>query len=329
MNRGLKYFSKLSVGALIAGTLCPVSLLAQQPNPPNSASYVFPKTVLLTLRGKAGDSFQFKSINKSSTKMNVETQGDVLNSDDSSERTYRYALLEKMPNGNFKLEVKLLGGIESANTEEGIRRKSAIPGTMIAFLKPNNEQEKLEFPSPQKIDPKTGKFVKQPEMDAMQKKELAGLLESLNFPEKPLGVGDSWTFHPNRSQYEDTEAFTPSEATGKLVGFEMFGKIPCAKIEAFVQPKGVSEEFERNIKKNLPPDATLKGVTTMDAKAIYFVSLDRGVVLDIQGKSSFKLNYVIHTDGKDLKLTGKIELENHDTATSVPSFDAALIPILK
>ena len=329
MNRSLKYLIPISTGMLIAGTLCPLSVQAQQKEAPKTASYIFPKLVMLALRGRAGDSFQFKSINKSSTKMNVETQGEVLNSDDSNERTYRYALLEKLPNGNFKLEVKLLGGIESNNAEDGIRRKSAIPGTMIAFLKPNNEQEKLEFPSQQKTEPKSGKPVKLPELDAIQKKELAGLLESLNFPEKPLGIGDSWTFHPNRSPFDDSEAFTPSEVTGKLVSFEMFGKTPCAKIEAFIQPKGVAEEFERNIKKNLPPDATLKGTTTMAAKAVYFVSLDRGIVLDIQGKSSFKLNYVVHADGKDLKLTGNIELENHDTTTSVPDFDPALIPVLK
>ncbi len=329
MKRNLNILAPVTIGLLLTVAITALPLRAQDKETLKQTTYAFPKSVILALRGKIGDTYQFKSINKSSTKMNVETQGEVLNSDDSNERTYRFALLEKMPNGNAKFEVKLLGGIESANTEEGIRRKSAIPGTMIAYLKPNNEQEKLEFPSPQKTDPKTGKSIKQPELDATQKKELAGLLESLSFPEKPLGIGDSWTFHPNRRQYDDAEAFTPSEVMGKLVSFEMFGKTPCAKIEASIQPKGVAEEFERNIKKNLPPDATLKGVTTMDAKAIYFVSLDRGVVLDIKGKSSFKLNYLIRSDGKDLKLTGNIELENHDTAVTVPSFDAALIPILK
>ena len=323
MNRFLKMNGAIWLLAVasIAGS-CGIAH-AQKTEAKTPPAYVFPKTVSLAMRGKAGDSYKFKSTFTSSTKMSVEGQAADFSSEDKSEKTYSWRLLDSKPDGNLSLELKLIEGIETNRAEDGIRRKSMKPGTLLALLKPNLEQVKLSFPKAIPTEKATVKPSEDraEEPDNEQKKILNELLSSIAYPSKTLTPGDTWTVKAIDSQYSPNPIFKDLELKGKLLEFAMFKGVPCSKVQISLDYQGASAEVMNNLKQSLPENAVLKGETTFKIKTLYYISLDRNAILDKSAKAVITLDYLMTLDGKKSKIGGDITFEGQETATLFPTFD--------
>ena len=312
----------------VAAVFCLQIALAQKTDSQSPPAYAFPKTIKLGLRGKTGDKYKYLSSEKSSSKMTVEGEAGGFSSNDDTDKTYTYQVLGVEPDGNVNLEVKLLQGIEKNTADDGIRRKSMTPGTMIALLKPTLEQLKASFPPSEPLGEVTpGKAPLPPtvELDNEQKSKLSALISSVPYPSKSLSVGDVWKFHTLESKFSSETKFKELEWNGKLAEFVMLGKIPCAKLEISVEFKGKVADVEKNLKQSLPDNAELKGETTIKSKATYLISLDRNFKLEVQAKTTVTLDYSATANGKKTKISGEILIENHDKATEFPEFDSKFV----
>ena len=312
--------------------------LAQKPVEVVKPVFVFPKSVKLEFKGKAGDYYKYLTSERIQGELKAEGLPEeataeavkpIFKMGTSVEKSYSLKLLKTEPNRNVNIEIKLIEGVSLEHSAETMNRFQLIPGTILALLKPNLEQLKTTFPPDRKdsVDVKEAKSALSAEPDSDQKQELADLLSSNIYPEHELNIGDTWEFHPQEHHFKDESdsinVHKQFEGTGKLAGFMIFADIPCAKVEIEYHPESITDIFKKKLLAILPKEATYKADMKIRGKSTYLISLDRGAILDYYCNGVLEIVLNAEAEGNSVKISGAFTFFQHETAVKFPAPDSS------
>jgi hypothetical protein len=312
-----------------AGIVClPAITPAQSAAPVAAAKTGLPQTIRLVRQGQAGDRYALKTNAHYNLLLRFEKVGDV--DETASEQIETGSLTSQVrsitPEGNVIVEERIVEGKRTTN-KNGERDVTTVPPAawLVTYLPDGKRTGRTPLPDT-KATGQDGTDA--PPVENSQGDD--GLINEPPFPAKALRVGDTWTGEIPMLPKE-VSADPRVSYTAKLTAIERRQDVPCARVEYTLS--ATSKQLPELLTSKLSELAKGVGTVKMDGTITVYYTLDRGVAIDREDKSTITMRFNLSEPDADTD-----ELSNHRVVkvtiksgatiktTKVPAYMPSLVP---
>jgi hypothetical protein len=335
--------SHTAIGVCAAGLILCVfgsSLRAQTPPATAQSSPVPSEPVLLSLRGKPGDTFTYTFFEHDDSDIKAGLGSFQIYNSERKQLSWTLRLRGFGPDKALLMEVHRASGQNIKENNGEYKTLPLAPAAALFTLSPDAHLLHIAALSAAPSS-STHQGIHQSSKAAAAAarnstiRSMSGAIEvftPIPFPDKPVHVGDTWTgtypinrFNPFAKNTE------PPSYTATLVAVETHRGVPCAKVEYKIEYNGDVPGVTESILQKMPAGSTLDGTAKLASSETVFYTLDRGAVMDLDTTIQVTLDYQAGIPDPNTGVVHKVDLEGTITdsekqsATKFPPPDSSLI----